>query len=131
MHDRIGIAEAGAKGIPEIDMGDLFRGQRIHQPELIDIDGHAARGLADAKIIESVKRIGPELDAGTDLAEFRGLLSRMERMPFCARPIAVARPPMPPPAINTGLWSVAAISRICRDVRARLRHAAAHARTRC
>ena len=30
--------------------------------------------------------------------------SRIERMPFCARPSAAARPPMPPPAIRTGLF---------------------------
>ena len=69
MHHRIRVAEARAKGFAQIDMGDLFRRQRIHQPKLIDIDGHAARGLADAEIIEGVKRVGPELDAGADLAE--------------------------------------------------------------
>jgi hypothetical protein len=76
MHHRIGVAEAGAKGVAQIDMGDFFGGQRIHQPELIDIDGHATRGLADAEIIEGVKRVGAELDAGADLAERRGLLQQ-------------------------------------------------------
>ena len=69
MHHRIGIAEARAKRLAQIDMGDLLGRQRIHQPELIDIDGHAARGLADAEIIEGVKGVRAELDAGADLAE--------------------------------------------------------------
>ena len=50
-------------------MGDLLGRERIHQAELIDIDGHAARGLADAEIVEGVKSVRPELDAGADLAE--------------------------------------------------------------
>jgi hypothetical protein len=50
-------------------MGDLFGCQRIHQPQLVDIDGHAARGLADAEIVEGMERIRSELDAGADLAE--------------------------------------------------------------
>ena len=39
----------------------------VHQPELIDIDRHAARGFADAEIVEGMERVGPELDAGADL----------------------------------------------------------------
>ena len=76
MHHRIGIAEARAKRLAQIDMGDLFGRQRIHQPELIDIDRHASRGLADAEIIEGVERVRPELDAGADLAERRGLFQQ-------------------------------------------------------
>src|SRR5258705_8132397 len=73
MHDRVGIAEPFAKMLAQIDVGDLFRRQRIHQPQLIDIDGHAARGLADAEIVEGMKGVGPELDAGADLAKGSGL----------------------------------------------------------
>ena len=50
--------------------------QRIHQPELIDIDRHAARGLADAEIVEGVERVGAELDAGADFAECGGFLQQ-------------------------------------------------------
>ena len=57
-------------------MGDLFGRQRIHQPELIDIDRHAARGLADAEIVEGMEGVGPELDAGADFAERRGLFQQ-------------------------------------------------------
>ena len=76
MHHRVGIAEARAERLAQIDMGDLLGGQRIHQPELVDIDGHAARGFADAEIIEGMKRIRPELDAGADLAERGGLFQQ-------------------------------------------------------
>ena len=76
MNHRIGIAEAGAKGLAQIDMGDFLGGQRIHQPELVDIDRHAARGLADAEIVEGMERVGPELDAGADLAERGGLFQQ-------------------------------------------------------
>ncbi len=53
-------------------MGDLFGGERIHQPELVDIYGHAARGFADTEVVEGMKRGGSKLDAGADFAERRG-----------------------------------------------------------
>src|SRR6201995_401883 len=74
MHDGIGIAESRAEGFAEIDMSNLFGGERIHQPHLLDIDGHAARGFADAEIVEGMEGIRTELDAGADLAERGGLL---------------------------------------------------------
>ncbi len=76
MHHRIGIAEARAEGLAQIDMGDFFGRERVHQPELIDIDRHAARGFADAEIVEGVKRVRSELDAGADLAERGGLFQQ-------------------------------------------------------
>ena len=69
VNHRIGITEARAKRLAQIDMGDLFGRQRVHQPELIDIDGHAARGLTDAEIIEGMKSIRAQLNAGANLAE--------------------------------------------------------------
>ena len=74
MNHGIGIAEAGAERLAEIDMGDLAVGHRVHQAQRVDIDRHAARGFADAEIIEGVEGVGPELDAGADLAQLRGLL---------------------------------------------------------
>ena len=76
MHHRIRVAEPRAKRFAQIDMGDLFGRERIHQPELVDIDGHAARGLADAEIVEGMKGVGPELDAGADFAERGGLFQQ-------------------------------------------------------
>src|SRR5260370_26580265 len=76
MHHRIGVAEARAKRVAQIDMGDFLRRQRIHQPELVDIDRHAARGFADAEIIKGMKRVGTELDAGADFAERGSLLQQ-------------------------------------------------------
>ena len=57
-------------------MADLLGRERIHQPQLIDIDRHAARGLADAEIIEGMEGVGPELDAGADLAERCGFFQQ-------------------------------------------------------
>ena len=74
MDDGIGIAEAGAEFLAEVDVTDLAVGQRVHEPELVDIDGHATRRLSHAKMIEAVEGVGPELDAGTDLAEAAGFL---------------------------------------------------------
>src|SRR5258708_10647643 len=76
VHHRVGIAEAGAKRLAQIDMGDLLGGDSIHQPELIDIDGHISCRLADAEIVEGVKCVGPELDAGADFAEAGSLLQQ-------------------------------------------------------
>ncbi len=131
MHHRIGIAEARAKRLAQIDMGDLFGGQRVHQPELVDIDRHAARGFADAEIVEGVERVGPKLDAGADLAE-RGRLFQQDRADALLREPerrgeaadAAARDQDRPCA-------AAPISPTSRDVRARLRRAAAPARPRC
>ena len=70
----IGIAEAGAERLAEIDVGDLAVGHRVHQTKRVDIDGHAARGLAHAEPIEAMEGIGAQLDAGADLAQLRRLL---------------------------------------------------------
>ena len=77
MHDGVGIAEAGAKPVAEIDVADLAVGQRIHQPQPIDIDRHAARRLADAEPVETVEGVGAELDAGANLAEAARLLQHL------------------------------------------------------
>ncbi len=69
MHDGVRVAEARAEGIAQVDMGDLFGCQSIHQPELVDINSHAARSLADPEIVEGVEGVRSELDAGADLAE--------------------------------------------------------------
>jgi hypothetical protein len=73
VNHRVRIAEPRAKGVAQIDMGDLFGSQRVHQPELIDIDGHAARRFADPEIVEGMERVRPELNAGADFAERGGL----------------------------------------------------------
>ena len=131
MHHRIRVAEARAKGLAQINMGDLFGRQRIHQPELIDINRHAARGLADAEIVEGMKRIRPELDAGADFAKRRSLLQQdradaLLRQPERRREAAdAAARDQHRPCIH------AAISPISPDVRAHLRRAAAPARPRC
>ena len=74
MDDGIGVAEARAECLAEVDVGDLAVGDGVHQAQLVDIDRHAARRLADAQAIEAVEGVGPELDAGADLAELARLL---------------------------------------------------------
>ena len=86
MHHRIGVAEARAKGVAQVDMGDLFGRQRIHQPQLVDIDSHVARGFADAEIIEGMKRVRSELDAGADFAERGSLLQQDRTNAFLCQP---------------------------------------------
>ena len=46
---------------------------------LVGVDGAAARDLANAQRVEGGKRVRPELDAGADLAELRGLLQHLDR----------------------------------------------------
>src|SRR5262249_13783025 len=41
-----------------------------------DINGHVARGLADAEIVEGVKGVRAELNTGADLAELRGFFQQ-------------------------------------------------------
>ena len=74
MDDGIGIAEAGAEFLAEVDVTDLAVGQGIHEAKLVDIDGHATRRLSHAEMIEAVEGVGPELDTGADLAEAAGFL---------------------------------------------------------
>src|SRR5947209_10995709 len=76
MNHGVGIAEAGAESLTQIDVGDFLCGERIHQSELVDINRHAARGLADAEIVEGVERVGPKLDTRADLAECGGFLQQ-------------------------------------------------------
>jgi hypothetical protein len=79
MHDRVGVAVALAEGLAEIDVADLAVGHRVHQPELVDIDGHLPCRLADAEAIEAVEGVGAELNAGADLTQLRGLLQHQRR----------------------------------------------------
>ncbi len=71
MDHGVGIAEARAERLAEIDMGDLAVGHGVHQAQRVDIDRHAARRFADAQAVEAVEGVGPELDAGADLAQLR------------------------------------------------------------
>ena len=101
MHDGVGIAVARAKGLAEVDVADLAVGHRIHQAQLIDVDRHAARRLADAQAIEAMEGVGAELDAGADLAQLRApSRAPARRCPSAPAPAPSARPPMPPPAIR-------------------------------
>ena len=68
VHHRVGILEPRAKRVAEIDVDDFFAGERVHQPQRVDIDRHLARDLAHPERVEAMKRVGAELDAGADFA---------------------------------------------------------------
>jgi hypothetical protein len=67
-------------------MADFLRRQRIHQPQLIDINRHAARRLADAEIVEGMEGVRSELDAGADLAKGGGLFEQDRTDAFLRQP---------------------------------------------
>src|SRR3954449_10795005 len=88
MHDGVGITEARAERLAQINVGDLFGRERIHQPELIDIHRHAAGGFTDPEIVEGVEGIRSELDAGADFTKHGGLFEQdrgnaLLRQPKC------------------------------------------------
>src|SRR4051795_11635667 len=74
VHDGVGIAEALPERLIERDPDDLFSGHGVHQPEIVDVDRHAARGVADTKLVERVEGVGAELDTGADLPELKRAL---------------------------------------------------------
>ncbi len=74
MHDRIRVAEPGPERLVERNVADLVAADRVHQPEAIDVDRHAARGITDPEKVERVERVWRELDPCPDLAEAGGLL---------------------------------------------------------
>jgi hypothetical protein len=86
VHDGVGVAEARPKGVAEIDMRDLLRRERVHEPELLDVDRGALRRRADAEAVETREGVRPELDAGADLAEPRGLLEHQDRKALARQP---------------------------------------------
>src|SRR5436190_16574954 len=88
MHHRVGIAKTRAERFAQINVGDLFSRERIHQSELIDIHRHAAGGFADAEIVEGVEGIRSKLDAGADFTKRGGLFEQdrgnaLLRQPKC------------------------------------------------
>ena len=86
MRHRVRVAEARAEGIAQVDMGDLFRCERIHQPQLVDIDRRAPRRLADPEIVEGMERVGSELEAGADFAQASGLFEQDRANPLSRKP---------------------------------------------
>src|SRR5258708_3174870 len=66
MNHCIRIAEPTPEFFVQINMRDFLTCRRIHQPQLIDINGHAARGLADAQIVEGMESIWTKLNAGAN-----------------------------------------------------------------
>src|SRR5690606_23191244 len=68
------VAEAFSKGLVQGYVADLFAAERIHEPQLVDVDRAGTGRVAEAEVVEAVESIGAELDAGADLAEAARLL---------------------------------------------------------
>ncbi len=78
MDHRIRVSEARAKRVLDRDRRHLFLVERVHHDEIVDVHGTAACALADAERVERGKGVGPELDAGADLADLRGLFEHRD-----------------------------------------------------
>jgi len=72
MNDRIGILKPFTKPFIQRNLTDLITAHGIHQAQIIDINGHAARRVTDPQIIECVKGIRAKLDTRPDFPQFGG-----------------------------------------------------------
>ncbi len=78
VNHRIRVAEPRAKRVLDGDGRHLSLVERIHHDEIVDVHRSAARALPDAERVERGKGVGPELDAGADLADLRGLFEHRD-----------------------------------------------------
>ena len=74
VNHRIGVPEPVPELVVKGDMADLVAVRRIHEPQLVDVDRHPPRLVADTQIVEAVERVRADLDSGADLAQLRRLL---------------------------------------------------------
>ena len=77
--DRVRVAEADAERLVERNVRDLLPAHGIHEAQVVDIDGDRARCVPDPEIVEAMKGVGAELNAGSDLPERRRLLQHDRR----------------------------------------------------
>ena len=77
--DRVRVAEADAERLVERNVGDLLPAHGIHEAQVVDIDRDRARCVPDSQIVEAMKGVGAELNAGSDLPERRRLLQHDRR----------------------------------------------------
>ena len=85
MHHGVWIPKAGPERFAEIDMSNLFGSDDVHKPKLVDEDGHCARSLANAEVIEGMKCIRSKLNAGTFSPKAASFSRTTQRMPSRAR----------------------------------------------
>ena len=79
MGDRIRLAEAFDEGAIERNVGDQFAGERVAHFLRRRAVGVGQDGVLEADLLQHAEDIGPELDAGADLAEFGRLLEHAHR----------------------------------------------------
>ncbi|MEI2735834.1 MAG: hypothetical protein V9G24_14175 [Rhodoblastus sp.] len=76
--DGVRIVEALAEGLARRDAADERPVDGVVHDHFIDIDGAAARLLADAERVEGGEGVGTELDAGADFADLRRLFENRD-----------------------------------------------------
>ena len=75
MRHRVRLAEAGHEHVRvERHAGDEVAVERVAHLKGARLPGISQHGVAQAEPVERAKDVGPELDAGADLAELRALL---------------------------------------------------------
>ena len=79
VNDGVRLAEALAKRAVERDIGDELAGDGVaHFLRRRDV-GILQHGVLEADLFQHAEDVGPELNAGADLAEFRGLFEQAHR----------------------------------------------------
>ena len=79
MDERVGIVELSAERVAERNARDLLAGDGIEHHQIFGKDRERADRLDQAKPLEHPEHVGPELNAGADLLERRGLLDHLRR----------------------------------------------------
>src|SRR2546430_4363626 len=78
MYNGIWIPETFAEGFAKINLSNLVTANCVHQSQFVDIDGHAACGVAYAEPIKYVEAVRTKLNAGADFAEHRSALQHCD-----------------------------------------------------
>ncbi len=67
--DAVGIAVGGDRRLAEGHADDLFAGAHVVHAQTRRKEGYPGDRIGEAQVIEHLENVGPELDAGADLAE--------------------------------------------------------------
>ncbi|MNS80629.1 hypothetical protein D3C72_1143180 [compost metagenome] len=77
MDHGVRAAETRAERVARVDAHDLAGIDRVHHDDVVGEDRARARRLADAQGVQCREGVGPQLDAGADFADMRGLLQQL------------------------------------------------------
>jgi hypothetical protein len=81
VYHSVGITEPFAKRIANVEPAHQSLVQGVMHDQFVSIYRNRSRAYTNAQGIECRKRIGPQLDAGTDFAELRRLLENFDGKP--------------------------------------------------